>query len=391
MIIPKANRLSHVKEYYFARKLAEVRALVAEGKPIINLGIGDPDQAPSAETLEALVDTAKTPGTNGYQSYTGIPALRQAMASWYKSTYGVELNPEKEVLPLMGSKEGILHTSLAFLNPGDKVLVPNPGYPAYATATRLAGAEPIFYTLSEENGWLPQQEELERLATEGVKIMWINYPHMPTGAQATSEKLRELVNFARANSILLINDNPYSLVLPGAQPLSILSIEGATDCCLELNSLSKSHNMAGWRVGMVLGQQDYLAAILAVKSNMDSGMYLPIQKAAIAALQNNEAWHEERNEVYAERKQLAHQLLDALHCKYQPNTVGMFVWAKVPEQVADVEAYLDQLLYEQHLFLTPGKIFGSQGERYLRISLCAPAAQLTEAINRIKKHHTLTV
>jgi LL-diaminopimelate aminotransferase len=391
MIIPKAERLQHVQEYYFARKLAEVRALAAQGRQIINLGIGSPDMSPSAATVEALTASATSPQSHGYQSYTGIPALREAIATWYGKTYGVALN-DAEVLPLMGSKEGIVHISMAFLNPGDKVLVPNPGYPAYASATRLAGAEPVTYTLDEANGWLPQKEELQQLVQKGgVKLMWINYPHMPTGTEATADMLEWLVSFAKEHQLLLINDNPYSLVLPNQSPLSLLSIPGAKDCCLELNSLSKSHNMAGWRVGMVLGRPDYLSTVLAVKSNMDSGMFLPVQQAAIEALQNDDTWHEARNEEYAKRKQLAHQLLDVLNCRYQPDTVGMFVWARVPDHIADVEAYLDEILYEAGVFMTPGKIFGTQGERYLRVSLCVSIPQLEEAIKRIKNHNLKSV
>ncbi|WP_161889309.1 pyridoxal phosphate-dependent aminotransferase [Pontibacter russatus] len=391
MIIPKADRLQHVQEYYFARKLAEVRALNEQGRQIINLGIGNPDQLPSAATVEALHTSASASQSHGYQPYNGIPAFRQAVAEWYSQTYKVALTAA-EVLPLMGSKEGIMHISLAFLNPGDKVLVPNPGYLAYSSAARLAGAEPVSYHLSEENGWLPQEQELLQLVQQGgVKLMWINYPHMPTGTEATAEMLEKLVAFARRHQILLINDNPYSLVLPNQSPLSLLSIPGAKEGCLELNSLSKSHNMAGWRVGMVLGHPDYLATILAVKSNMDSGMFLPIQQAAVEALQNDSAWHDARNKVYAARKELVHQLLDTLHCRYQPNSVGMFVWARVPDHIPDVEAYLDELLYEAGVFITPGKIFGSQGERYLRVSLCISAAQLEEVIKRIKNHILQTV
>lgn len=384
MIIPKADRLQHVQEYYFSRKLAEVRALQAQGRHIINLGIGSPDMAPSAETVQALAQSAQQAGSHGYQPYNGTAKLRQAIQAWYQRQYQVELQ-EQEVLPLAGSKEGIFHISMAFLNPGDKVLVPNPGYPAYAAAARLAGAEAITYTLEEENGWLPQPEELEQLvAKKDVKVMWINYPHMPTGTAATIHTLEWLVELSQKHGLLLINDNPYSLVLHEQAPLSLLSIAGAKANCLELNSLSKSHNMAGWRVGMVLGQQEYLAAILAVKSNLDSGQLLPVQEAAVAALQNSHGWHSERNSTYAKRQQLAHLLLQELGCTYQPHQVGMFVWARVPEEVSDVEAYLDELLYEQGIFLTPGKIFGSQGERYLRVSLCCPESQLQEAINKVK-------
>jgi len=391
MIIQKADRLQHVQEYYFARKLAEVRALAAKGKQIINLGIGNPDQLPSAATVDALQTSAAASQSHGYQPYNGIPAFRQAVAAWYGSIYGVSLT-EAEVLPLMGSKEGIAHVSMAFLNPGDKVLVPNPGYPAYSSAARLAGAEPVSYNLSEENGWLPQEEELLQLVQESnAKLMWINYPHMPTGTEATADILEKLVAFARQHRLLLVNDNPYSLVLPNQSPLSLLRIDGAKDCCLELNSLSKSHNMAGWRVGMLLGHPEYLSTVLAVKSNMDSGMFLPVQQAAVEALQNDNAWHDARNKVYAARKELAHQLLDQLECRYRPDTVGMFVWARVPDHIADVEAYLDELLYGAGVFITPGKIFGTQGERYLRVSLCVSGAQLEEAIKRIKQHNLQTV
>ncbi|ARS34227.1 pyridoxal phosphate-dependent aminotransferase [Pontibacter actiniarum] len=384
MIIPKAERLQQVQEYYFSRKLAEVRALQAQGKHIVNLGIGSPDLPPSAATVQALAASAQQAVSHGYQPYNGTARLRQAMQQWYQQLYKVSLT-EQEVLPLAGSKEGIFHISMAFLNPGDKVLVPNPGYPAYAAAARLAGAEAVSYTLSEATDWLPQQEELEGLLAQGgVKMMWINYPHMPTGKAADRNTLARLVELTQKHSLLLVNDNPYSLVLHQQPPLSLLSIAGAKANCLELNSLSKSHNMAGWRVGMVLGGQEYLNAVLAVKSNLDSGQLLPVQEAAVAALQNSHAWHTERNGLYAARQQLAQRLLTEIGCTFQPEQVGMFVWARVGEDVADVEAYLDELLYEHGIFLTPGKIFGSQGERYLRVSLCAPASELEEAIQRIK-------
>ncbi len=373
-----------MQEYYFSRKLAEVRALQAQGKHIVNLGIGSPDLPPSAATVQALAASAQQAVSHGYQPYNGTARLRQAMQQWYQQLYKVSLT-EQEVLPLAGSKEGIFHISMAFLNPGDKVLVPNPGYPAYAAAARLAGAEAVSYTLSEATDWLPQQEELEGLLAQGgVKMMWINYPHMPTGKAADRNTLARLVELTQKHSLLLVNDNPYSLVLHQQPPLSLLSIAGAKANCLELNSLSKSHNMAGWRVGMVLGGQEYLNAVLAVKSNLDSGQLLPVQEAAVAALQNSHAWHTERNGLYAARQQLAQRLLTEIGCTFQPEQVGMFVWARVGEDVADVEAYLDELLYEHGIFLTPGKIFGSQGERYLRVSLCAPASELEEAIQRIK-------
>ncbi|RNI30455.1 pyridoxal phosphate-dependent aminotransferase [Rufibacter latericius] len=389
MIISSAQRLEHVQEYYFSRKLAEVRALNAQGRNIINLGIGDPDMAPSEETIETLVNTSRKPGVHGYQPYNSIAPLRAAMANWYQRTYNVELDPEQEILPLMGSKEGIFHVSMAFLNPGDKVLVPNPGYPAYAAAAKLVGAEPLYYTLEEENGWLPNVAELEKLLEGGdVKLMWVNYPHMPTGASANFDVLQQLFHLAMHHRFLLANDNPYSLVLPNEKPLSLLSLPHAKECCLEFNSLSKSHNMAGWRVGMVLGRQDYLQCVLRVKSNLDSGMFLAVQHAAIQALANSDEWHEARNQVYAKRRQKVYELLDLLGCSYQKNAVGMFVWARVPAKVTDVEAYLNEILYEAGVFLTPGKIFGTQGERYLRISLCLPESKIEEATNRISKHLT---
>ncbi|MCC9136134.1 pyridoxal phosphate-dependent aminotransferase [Pontibacter silvestris] len=391
MIIPKAERLSHVQEYYFAKKLAEVSALNAKGKNVINLGIGSPDMPPSPATIDAMTSSAAQNAGHGYQPYRSLPALRQAIADWYTSTFHVNLNPDTEVLPLMGSKEGIFHISMAFLNPGDKVLVPNPGYPAYATTARLAGAEPVYYTLSEENNWLPDMEQLEDLASQGVKLMWINYPHMPTGVQATKEALEQLSKLARKYKFLLINDNPYSLVLPTAAPRSLLTVPDAMDCCLELNSLSKSHNMAGWRVGMLLGRQDYISTVLAVKSNIDSGMFQALQHAAIEALHNPDEWHQQRNQEYAKRRQLVHKLLDILECNYQKDSVGMFVWAKVPEHVSDVEVYLDELLYEAGVFLTPGKVFGTQGERFLRVSLCVSVPQIEESIKRIKQHTLNTV
>ncbi|GGK69869.1 pyridoxal phosphate-dependent aminotransferase [Rufibacter glacialis] len=389
MIIPSADRLQQVQEYYFSRKLAEVRALNAQGRNIINLGIGDPDMDPSEETVQALVNTSQTAGVHGYQPYNSIAPLRQAIARWYQQTYAVELDPEKEILPLMGSKEGIFHVSMAFLNPGDKVLVPNPGYPAYAATAKLVGAVPVAYTLKEENGWLPDPQELQELLAEGgVKLMWVNYPHMPTGAEATAEALQNLVQLALEHQFLLANDNPYSLVLPHGKPLSLLSLPQASECCLEFNSLSKSHNMAGWRVGMVLGRQDYLQNVLRVKSNLDSGMFQPVQHAAIKALSNPESWHQARNAVYAQRRQKVYELLELLGCSFQKNAVGMFVWARVPQTVTDVEAFLDEILYEAGVFLTPGKIFGTQGERYLRVSLCLPENKIEEATNRISTHLT---
>lgn len=390
MIISKADRLLEVQEYYFARKLAEVRALMAQGKKIINLGIGDPDLPASENTVQALTASAQQETSHGYQPYRSIPGLRLAMAHWYGKTYDVKLNPETEVLPLLGSKEGVFHISLAFLNPGDKVLVPNPGYPAYAAVTKLVGAEPIYFDLTESNNWLPDLKTLSKEDLTGVKLMWLNYPNMPTGALATEADFARITDFARTHHILIVHDNPYSLVLNTKPPISILHVPGAFDCCLELNSLSKSFNMAGWRVGMVTGQKDYIDAIIAVKSNLDSGMFLPVQQAAIEALQNPEEWHQARNEVYRRRRELIYQLLDLLGCQYSREATGMFVWAKVPAEMTDVETFLDTILYEAHVFLTPGKIFGSNGERYVRVSVCATEENIIEAIQNIHQFLTVT-
>lgn len=388
MIIDKAKRLNQVSEYYFVKKLGEVRALNAQGKDVINLGIGDPDLPASEATVEALAQSAANPRHHGYQPYRSIPELRQAMSRWYSKVYGVELDPETEVLPLLGSKEGVFHVCMAFLNPGDKVLVPNPGYPAYAAAARLVGAEPVFYDLCEKQGWLPDLDSLSR-QVEGVKLMWLNYPNMPTGALATAEEFRKLVDFARQHQILLVHDNPYSLVLNVGRPVSILSVGGAKDVCLELNSLSKSHNMAGWRVGMICGGKDYLDAVISIKSNLDSGMFLPVQHAAIQALENLEEWHQSRNDVYHRRRELIYGLLDLLQCSYAKGAAGMFVWGRVPDHISNVEAFLDDILYNAHVFLTPGKIFGTNGERYVRISVCAPEENIKKALTRIQDHITV--
>ena len=384
MIIPKADRLNHVQEYYFARKLAEVRNLMAQGHDVINLGIGDPDLPASDETVVALTQSAQNEKNHGYQAYRSIPALRMALVKWYQQVYKVTLNADTEILPLLGSKEGIFHIAMAFLNPGDQVLVPNPGYPAYAAVTKLVNAEPVFFDLTEENGWLPDLEALRQLDTTKVKLMWLNYPNMPTGALASEKDFEKIIEFARERQILIVHDNPYSLVLNEKAPISILHANNAMDCCLELNSLSKSFNMAGWRVGMVAGKQDYIDAIIAIKSNLDSGMFLPIQHAAIQALANSETWHQERNSVYRRRRELIYQLLDVLNCKYSKDATGMFVWGRVPDEVADVETFLNQILYEAHVFLTPGKIFGSNGERYVRVSVCATEENIVKAIKNIQ-------
>lgn len=376
-----ANRLNSVQEYYFSRKLREVRELMAQGKPIINMGIGSPDLAPSPEVLTTLRDSITDAGAHQYQSYQGLPELRAAIAAFYQQKFGVSIDPANGVLPLMGSKEGIMHISMAFLNVGDEVLLPNPGYPTYGSVTRLVEAVPRTYDLSEENGWFPDLEALSKEDLSKVKLMWVSYPHMPTGATATMEQLKSLIEFAKANDILLVNDNPYSFVL-SSNPTSILSIEGALDCTLELNSLSKTFNMAGWRVGMVLGSPENINAVLKVKSNMDSGMFYGIQKGAIAALQSGPEWFAELDKVYTKRRKLMFQLADKLGCAYSEDAVGMFVWCKLPEGAPSSEAFVDEVLYDKNIFIAPGTIFGSNGEGYIRFSLCVKEEKIKEAIER---------
>ncbi|MEL6842710.1 MAG: aminotransferase class I/II-fold pyridoxal phosphate-dependent enzyme, partial [Bacteroidota bacterium] len=368
--------------YYFARKLRELRARMAAGEDIINLGIGNPDMSPSDSTLKTLVKTAIEPDQHGYQPYKGIPALRQAFADWYVRTYGVSLNPDSEILPLMGSKEGIMHISMAFLNEGDEVLVPNPGYPTYSSVAKLVGAKIRHYDLTEAKSWQPDFDALEQTDLSKVKIMWVSYPHMPTGAAASRELFARLVAFGKKHQILICHDNPYSLVL-NPEPLSIFEVDGAKEVAVELNSLSKSHNMAGWRIGAVSGAADYISTILKVKSNMDSGMFRPLQEAAVTALGNSFEWHGERNEVYRFRRSIAESILRALGCEFQEEQVGMFVWARIPEHAASSEAFSDQVLNEAKVFLTPGFIFGSNGEGYVRISLCTVTPRLQEALTRI--------
>ena len=376
-----AKRLSTVKEYYFSSKLREVRALAAAGKPIINMGIGSPDLAPSAPIVNALTQAINFQGAHQYQSYQGLPALREAIAQFYHSKFGVELNSAHEVLPLMGSKEGIMHISMAFLDEGDGVLIPNPGYPTYASVTQLVGGVPIYYNLTEANHWFPDLEALEQQDLSKVKLMWLGYPHMPTGAVANADQLHALVAFAKKHEILLVNDNPYSFVL-NESPISILSIAGAKEVALELNSLSKTFNMAGWRVGMVLGKQAFIDCVLKVKSNMDSGMFYGIQQGAIAALQSSEHWFDELNAVYGKRKELVLQLADKLGCTYDRHSAGMFVWARLPEGINDAELYINEILYDKSIFITPGTVFGSNGEGYIRFSLCVPEEKIKEAIAR---------
>jgi aspartate/methionine/tyrosine aminotransferase len=383
MIIQPANRLSDVKEYYFSKKLKEIRELNASGKDIINLGIGSPDLAPSTQTINALIETAKKSNSHGYQSYTGIPELRQAIVSWMSSTYGVDFKAENEILPLMGSKEGIMHTSMAFLNPGDKVLVPNPGYPTYTSVSNLMDAEIEFYDLDESTGWNIDVDRLREKDLSKVKLLWLNFPHMPTGAQADLEVLNELIQLAKEERFLIINDNPYSLIL-NPNPQSIFNISGAKEVCLELNSLSKSHNMAGWRIGWLSGDPEYISTVLRVKSNMDSGMFLGLQKAAVQALSNPMHWHDNQNKIYAERRELIEEIFNYLNVEYDSKSVGMFLWAKVPESIESVEKFIDNILHKANVFITPGFIFGTNGDRYIRASLCASKETIKEALIRIK-------
>ncbi|MDV7187776.1 aminotransferase class I/II-fold pyridoxal phosphate-dependent enzyme [Lutibacter sp. TH_r2] len=380
-MIAKADRLNQVQEYYFSKKLREIAALRAEGKPIINIAIGSPDLAPSQEVIKALTETTKLANAHQYQSYQGIPELREAISNFYQKQYNVALNPVNEILPLMGSKEGIMHISMAFLNKGDKVLVPNPGYPTYASVSNLVQAEIVNYNLNEANNWMPNYEELEKEDLANVKIMWVNYPHMPTGTVASKKDFEQLVAFAKKHNILIVNDNPYSFILNN-NPISILEIEGAKDVAIELNSLSKTFNMAGWRVGMLVGNAEILKIVLQVKSNMDSGMFLGIQKGAIAALNCDDNWFIDLNKTYTKRRELVWQIFDALGCTYDTTTKGMFVWAKLPEGRKAIE-FTDEILYNSNVFITPGVIFGSNGEGYIRSSLCVSEEVLKKVLDRI--------
>ena len=382
-LIQPAERISVVEEYYFSRKLKEIAKMNAEGKTVINLGIGNPDTAPSAQTIEKLIEAGRNPRNHGYQSYIGTPELRGAFASWYQKYFGVMLNPVDEILPLIGSKEGIMHISLAFVNPGDGLLVPNPGYPTYRSVSNIVGANIIDYDLDEKQNWQPDFAALEKKDLSNVKLMWVNYPNMPTGARASRELFQKLVDFGTKHQILIVNDNPYSFIQNDEQ-LSILNAEGAMDIAIELNSLSKSHNMAGWRIGMIGGNAEYLQNILRVKSNMDSGTFLPTQLAAAEALNNPDSWYDQVNVLYTERKVVAFQILESLGCAIDKNQVGMFVWAKIPDTITSVEALSDRLLHNAGVFITPGFIFGSNGNRYLRISLCTDTAALKNALAQIK-------
>ncbi|WMI69577.1 pyridoxal phosphate-dependent aminotransferase [Mangrovimonas sp. YM274] len=381
-MITVADRLHTVEEYYFSKKLKEVALLKAHGKPIINLGIGSPDLEPPMKVLAAITDSLSDPSAHKYQNYYGLPELREAITVFYRERFEVALSPTTEVLPLMGSKEGIMHVSMAFLNEGDEVLIPNPGYPTYTSVTKLVGAVPVFYDLNEKGKWLPNLIELEKQDLSKVKLMWLSYPHMPTGAAAPNKFYEDVIAFAKRNNILLVNDNPYSFIL-NEHPRSILKYKGAKDCCLELNSLSKTFNMAGWRVGMVLGKSDYINAIVKVKSNMDSGMFYGIQKGAIEALKCSEMWYVSLNSVYEKRRELVWQLAEALNCTFDRTASGMFVWAKLPDFVK-AEEFIDILLKNNSIFIAPGTVFGTNGEGYIRFSLCAPLEDIEEAIARVK-------
>lgn len=380
-MIEVANRLHTVEEYYFSKKLREVNMLIANGKPIINLGIGSPDLQPPQKVIDAITDSFSSPNAHKYQSYQGLPELRDAISEFYKEHFQVSLSPQNEILPLMGSKEGIMHISMAYLNEGDEVLIPNPGYPTYQSVTKLVGATPVFYELDADNNWMPDLKIVSKQDLSKVKIMWVNYPHMPTGAQPSKFLFEELVAFGKKHDILIVNDNPYSFVLSD-HPKSILSVEGAKEVCLELNSLSKTFNMAGWRVGMVVGDSKHINNILKVKSNMDSGMFYGIQKGATEALKCTNMWFSTLNNVYKQRRKLVWRLADALGCTYDKEATGLFVWAKLPAHLKS-EEFIDEVLKKNHIFITPGTIFGSKGEGYIRFSLCATTEVLEEAITRL--------
>ncbi|MFI3269194.1 MAG: aminotransferase class I/II-fold pyridoxal phosphate-dependent enzyme [Rikenellaceae bacterium] len=378
-----AQRIEQVGEYYFSKKLREIAQLNAQGLDIISLGVGGPDRAPDESVIEELCEQSHVETNHSYQSYVGIPELREAMSGWYRARYGVDLNPVNEILPLIGSKEGILHISMAFLNAGDGVLVPNPGYPTYSSVSRLLQAELFPYELAPERGWMPDFEALEQLPLERIKLMWVNYPNMPTGTDATPAVLEQLVAFGRKHNIIIVCDNPYSMIL-NLRPMSILEVEGARECCIELNSLSKSLNMSGWRVGMLSTNSTFVEWILRVKSNIDSGMFKPLQLAAVKALQLGDEWYERLNTIYAERREVAAEIMREIGCTFDESQVGLFLWGRIAEDEVSSEALCDRILDNARVFVTPGFIFGSQGDRYVRISLCATKERMQEALNRIR-------
>lgn len=376
-----AKRLDHIEEYYFSKKLKEVGHLISKGKPIINLGIGSPDIIPPKSTIDSLIEALNSPLAHKYQSYKGLESLRVAIKNFYIKNYKVELNHDEEILPLIGSKEGIMHISLTFLDEGDEVLIPNPGYPTYSSVTKIVGAKPIYYDLNESNSWLPNIQELEKMNLSKVKIMWINYPNMPTGSNCSLSFLDDLISFCEKKNILLINDNPYSFIL-NDNPISLLMAKKSKNC-LELNSLSKSHNMAGWRLGMVVGSKENIDSILKIKSNMDSGMFLPIQIGAIDALNQGNDWYRDLNEIYLKRKKIVFKICEKLNLKFDKNGSGLFIWAKISDEFKTSEEFINELLHKKNIFITPGSIFGSNGEGYVRISLCCNEKELNKALKRL--------
>ncbi len=387
-MIRPAERLNLIEEYYFSKRAKEIEKVKQSGKQILNFSIGNPDLPPAKKVIEKLYESAQNPNNHGYQPYSGLPELKMAFANWYSRTFKVNLNNKTEILPLIGSKEGLYHISMAFINPGDIALVPNPSYAVYSITTKLAGGKVVYYDLEEENNWLPALDKIDKEILERAKILWINYPNMPTGAIARKDDLQKIVDFATEHNLLLCNDNPYSLVLPQQEPLSILSLKGAKETAVEFNSLSKSHNMAGWRVGMVAGKEELIAPILKFMSNINTGIFKPIQEGAIYALENvDEKWHEERNKIYKTRKELIFRLVELLNLSANKKTSGMFVWAKVPENIPDVDEFVDKLLYEFGIVLTPGRIFGSNGNRFVRFSLGVKEETINEAIKIIEENY----
>jgi LL-diaminopimelate aminotransferase len=380
--IKPSSRTELVQEYYFSHKLRQIAEMRASGLDIINLGIGSPDLPPAPAVIEKLSTSAKLPNVHGYQSYNGIPALRKAFADWYEKYFHVILNPDNEILPLIGSKEGIMHISMAFVNEGDEVLVPDPGYPTYTSVTKLVGGKVRFYNLDAQHNWHPDIQTLEDSDLSKVKMMWVNYPHMPTGASGNKKLFEKLVAFAHKHSILLCNDNPYSFILNN-EHLSLLSVDGAKEVALELNSMSKSHNMAGWRIGMVAGHKEYITSIVKVKSNMDSGMFQPMQLAAVEALNSTDEWYTENNKTYRSRRVLVEQIMHKLNCTFDPSQTGLFVWGKIPTSYTSGEQLTEEILHKAHVFITPGMVFGEQGNNYIRISLCANEQMLNKALERL--------
>ncbi len=384
MEIKPSTRVQNIKEYYFSTKLKEVAALNASGADVISLGIGGPDRPPHQTVIDTMVEALNVPTNHGYQPHVGVPELRNGFAAWYKKWYGVDLDPKSEIQPLIGSKEGVTHISLTFLNPGDGVLVPNPGYPTYSSISKLVGAEIFHYDLVEESGWQPDFDALEKLPLDKIKLMWLNYPHMPTGAKARRETFEKAVEFGKKHGIVIVNDNPYSFILNDT-PLSILQIPGAKDIAIEMNSLSKSHNMPGWRVGVAASNSKFISWILKVKSNIDSGQFKPLMLAAAKALEADKSWHDSVNAVYASRRLVAEDIMRELGCTFDPTQSGLFLWGRLNDESVTTEELADKLLHEAHVFITPGFIFGSNGDRYIRLSLCATEERMREALDRIKK------